>query len=248
MLLSVPLTIIVFLVGVLIGGVGIGGVLLVPALKYLGDISLHVAIPACMLSYIVTGSVGAYIYAGHGSINWQLAARVCIGALPGAYFGAYLLPHINTLVLEAGIALLLITSGLFTLIDNGSSNGKKQVGGLTLLFIGFVTGVGSALSGTGGPLLLIPILVWLKVAVLTAIGLSQAIQIPISLMATIGNVMYAEVDFRLGLTLAAIIVGGTVIGAKTVHLMPVGVLKKLVAGLLILVGVLMIAKLLGKIL
>lgn len=244
MFLSVPLVVIVFLVGVLIGGVGIGGVLLVPALKYLGDIPLHTAIPACMLSYIVTGTVGALIYARHGSIQWPLALKVCIGALPGAYLGAFLLPHIDTLILETGIALLLIVSGLNTLVGRVTLQATHAPGGSALVLIGFVTGIGSAISGTGGPLVLIPVLIWCKVAVLTAIGLSQAIQIPISFMATVGNVLHGEVDLRLGFFLAAAIAGGSVIGARTVHVIPVDLLKKLVAGFLIVVGVLMLARLL----
>jgi len=48
---------------------------------------------------------------------------------------------------------------------------------LTLTGVGFVVGVGSALTGTGGPTLLLPLLVWLRVPMLTAVGLAQAIQL-----------------------------------------------------------------------
>ena len=246
MFLSVPLIAIIFLVGILIGGVGIGGVLLVPSLKYLGGIPLHTAIPACMLSYIVTGGVGAWIYARHGSIQWAVAAKVCAGALPGAYLGAYLLPHINASYLEAGIALLLIFSGINTLIDRANTAGTRPPDNLTLVLIGFVTGIGSALSGTGGPLVLIPILVALKTSVLTAIGLSQAIQIPISIMATTGNLLHGELDIKLGIFIAAAIAGGAIVGAKTVHLVPAVKLKKLVSLLLVAVGIMMLTRLLWK--
>jgi len=245
MLLSPALLFIVFSVGMLIGGVGIGGVLLVPSLKYLGGIPLHTAIPACMLSYVVTGAVGAVIYARHGSINWSLATKVCLGALPGAYFGAFLLPGIDAIALEAGIALLLLASGINALANRNAGDKIHYPEGPALLFIGFITGVGSALTGTGGPLVLIPILVWLKVPVLTAIGLSQAIQIPVSLMATVGNFMHGEVDLTLSLYLAVAIAGGAVIGAKTVHMVPVQIIKKIVAGLLVVVGLLMLAQLAG---
>ena len=100
MFLTPLLTTVVFFVGLLIGSVGIGGVLLVPALKFMGGIDLHSAIPACMLSYMVTGSVGAFIYARHGTINWSMAIKVCAGALPGAYLGAYFLPFFRADVLE----------------------------------------------------------------------------------------------------------------------------------------------------
>ncbi len=114
-----------------------------------------------------------------------------------------------------------------------------------LFFVGLVTGIGSALSGTGGPLLLIPIIIWFQVPVLTAIGLSQIIQIPISTSASFGNFIHGQVDIQLALILAVTmvggtLVGGTLVGAKLVHHMPIDLLKKLVACLLIAVGVMML--------
>ena len=118
MFLTPLLTTVVFVVGILIGSVGIGGVLLVPALKFLGGITLHTAIPACMLSYMVTGSVGAFIYARHGTINWSMATKVCLGALPGAYIGAFLLPFFRADMLEVFIAVLILASGANSLMRN----------------------------------------------------------------------------------------------------------------------------------
>ncbi len=235
---------VVFVVGALIGGVGIGGVLLVPALKYLGGIPLHVAIPACMMAYVVTGLVGSIIYARHGSINRPLAIKVCLGALPGAYFGAFLLPFLPVSMLELTIGLLILAAGVYALSDHGS---QAEIGSpptdFEMVIIGTVTGIGSALTGTGGPLLLIPILIWRKLPVLTAIGLSQVIQVPVSLMATLGNFVHAEIDLRLGLTLALILAIGAILGAKTVHLLPVDMIKKVMAVLLISVGVMILLKL-----
>ena len=48
---------------------------------------------------------------------------------------------------------------------------------------------GSSLSGTGGPLLLIPSLLLLNFPVMVAVGLSMAIQIPIAPFATLGHVL-----------------------------------------------------------
>ena len=79
---------IVLLVGVLIGSIGVGGVLLVPALTYISGIEIHIAIAACMLSYAFSGSVGAMIYARHKTIRWETGLWLCLGAMPGAYLGA----------------------------------------------------------------------------------------------------------------------------------------------------------------
>tara|TARA_B110000238_G_scaffold165436_1_gene180769 strand:- start:104 stop:847 length:744 start_codon:yes stop_codon:yes gene_type:complete len=247
MFLTPLLTTVVFVVGILIGSVGIGGVLLVPALKFLGGISLHTAIPACMLSYMVTGSVGAFIYARHGTINWSMATKVCLGALPGAYIGAFLLPFFRADMLEVFIAVLILASGANSLMRNAveQQSTAKTEKKTPLLAIGLVAGIGSSLSGTGGPLLLIPILIWFKVPVLIAIGLSQVIQIPISASATVGNFLHGEVDIKLALVLALTMVGGTLLGAKLVHRLPVDSLKKLVAWLLISVALMMLVRFLA---
>ncbi|MCU7858112.1 MAG: sulfite exporter TauE/SafE family protein [Candidatus Thiodiazotropha sp. (ex Lucinoma borealis)] len=241
MFLTPALATIVFFVGILIGGIGIGGVLLLPSLKYLGGIPLHDAIPACMLSYSVTGVVGTLIFSRHGTINWSLALKVCIGALPGAYIGAFLLPLFSSQVIETCIAFLIIYSGIDALLKRGSVTNSSQIGSSnSLIYIGLIAAIGSSLTGTGGPLLLIPILIWYGVSVLTAIGLSQVIQVPISLMATVGNIIHVHVDLTMGLVLALCLGVGAIVGARIVHLLPATKLKKGVALLLIIVGMMLL--------
>jgi uncharacterized membrane protein YfcA len=170
-----------------------------------------------------------------------------LGALPGAYAGAYLLPYISAQILELGIGLLVLASGLYAVRgDHNLELAEPQPGMGMLILIGFVTGMGSALSGTGGPLLLIPILLWCKVPVLVAIGLSQVVQIPIALTATAGNYIYADVDLVLGSILGVALGIGALVGAKSVHLLPVNLLKRIVAVLLIIVGVMMLYRLFSQ--
>ena len=197
-----------------------------------------------MLSYMITGSVGALIYARQGTINWLMAKKVCLGALPGAYIGAFLLPFFPADILELLIATLILASGANALIRKsvGPQPTKETEKNTPLLAIGLVAGIGSSLTGTGGPLLLIPILIWCNVPLIVAIGLSQVIQIPISISATLGNLLYGEVDIKLALVLALTMVGGTLMGAKLVHYIPVDSLKKLVSYLLIGVGLMMLVR------
>jgi uncharacterized membrane protein YfcA len=242
-LFSPILVVVVFVGGILIGGVGIGGVLLVPSLNYFSSVPLHVAIPACMVAFIFTGLIGAIMYAKQGTINWPLALKICMGALPGAYLGGYVLPFFPVDWLEIVIGFLISASGLDALYRSGrQQHAQLPSNNSELIAIGFVTGIGSALTGTGGPLLLIPILLWRKAPILTAIGLSQAVQVPISLTATISNMTYSEVDFSLGLSLALLLGTGAVLGAKFVHVLPVIFLKKMVATILVMVGLMMLAK------
>jgi len=237
---------IVVIVGVLIGSVGIGGVLLAPSLKYIGGMDLHTAIPVCMFGYIATGTVGAWIYARHGTINRAMAIWLCGGALPGAFVGALLLPLFSATILEAGIAALTISSGLNSLRkapQSGSGDLAPRLSPGLLAVVGFIAGAGSSLSGTGGPLLLIPILMWVKVPVVTAIGLSQVIQIPISTMASAGNLVFGQLDWRLGLWVGAVLIAGSALGAKSAHILPVSFMKRLIALLLIAVGIWLLVRL-----
>ncbi len=49
--------------GLMIGCIGIGGVILVPALVFLAGITIQVAIPAAMMSYILSGLVATTVFA-----------------------------------------------------------------------------------------------------------------------------------------------------------------------------------------
>ena len=88
----------------------------------------------------------------------------------------------------------------------------------------------------------LPILIWFKVPVLIAIGLSQVIQIPISAAASVGNFLHGDIDIKLAAMLALAMVGGSLVGAKVVHRLPVDGLKTLVAWLLIIVAMAMLVR------
>ena len=250
----------VLFAGVLIGATGIGGVLLVPILAYLGDIPVHLAVASCNFSYLFTGLVGAAFYARKGSISWGAGLWLGIGAMPGAYLGAFALAHLPTRAIEAIIAALIVFSGIHTIVRDQNRQATRPGGGATfiargvkparatlapalLVGIGAVVGIASAVSGTGGPLVLVPILIWLELPVLVVIGLGQIIMVPIALLATAGNLIHGRVDFVLGGILAAILIVGALIGAELGHRMPADLLKRSVAAILIGVGLLILARL-----
>lgn len=235
------LIIIIFLVGALIGSIGIGGVLLVPALTYFGDIAVHAAIAAAMFSYLFSGLVGAYLYASRGSIEWVNGWWLCAGAMPGAFLGALLLSMLSGVLVKLIIAAFVLAAGTNALIKTPDiERDARKSGVVWLLLIGFVVGVCSSISGTGGPLVLVPLLVWLQWPVLMAVGLSQLIQLPVSLLATAGNMRYGYVDFKLGLGIAVVMIVGVVLGARLAHRLPSVFLRRLVGGVLSILGIAML--------
>ena len=191
-----------------------------------------------MFSYMFSGLVGAILYARQRSIRWKMALWLFAGAIPAAFAGAFLSSVTSPRELEFFIALLVIFAGVNAVLNQtANEQDERTLNEPALIAIGAVTGVGSALSGTGGPLILVPIMVWLKVPVLTAIGLSQAIQLPIAALATAGNFLYGSVNITIGITLALSLMAGTAISARIVHTISGKTLKKIVAWVLVAVGI-----------
>src|SRR5688572_8053031 len=203
------------LAGLLIGSVGIGGVILVPSLVYLAGQSVQTAIAAAMAAFIVSGIVGIYSYARLGSIDWRATAWTWLGALPCAFGGALLLNVVAPAIVELLIAVLAAGSGAHALLARREpkSSRERAPRPASLTAIGAVTGLLSSLTGTGGPLVLVPILLWLEVPLLASLGLAQAIQLPVAVAATAANVFSGVLQVRLALMLAAGIALGTWIGA-----------------------------------
>ena len=129
------------IVGVFIGGIGIGGVMLVPALSYLGGIPIPTALAAAMMGYLLTGAVGAAIYARRKSIRWSMALWLCAGAMPAALAGAWTSNNVPPVYLELCIGMLTASAGVHAIM--GMHKPGEQGRALSrpvLVLIGVVTG------------------------------------------------------------------------------------------------------------
>jgi uncharacterized protein len=228
--------------GLMIGCIGIGGVILVPALLFLADVPIRTGIPAAMAAYILSGIVATAVFARHKSIRWGMAAWLCAGAAPAAFAGAWVVSVVDARALEAFIGFLTFLSGLNSLRKPDTVDGSAAtVSNNALLTIGTATGFLSSVSGTGGPLVLVPILMTLRLPVLTALGLSQALQLPVAIAATAGNVMYGRVDPILAGILAAALTIGSGGGAQLAHVVPRLLLRRIVSAVLVLIGAVLLA-------
>ena len=223
--------------GLMIGCIGIGGVILVPALVFLADVPIQVSIPAAMLAYILSGLVATAVFAHNKSIRWPMAAWLCLGATPTAFAGAWAVSVVNPRLLEAGLGLLTFFSGVNALrSQDADGTVEHPVSNNSLLVVGAVTGFLSSISGTGGPLVLVPVAISMSVPVLVAVGLSQVIQLPVAIAATIGNALYGQIDLVLGGVLAASLTIGSWYGAKLAHVVPRAILRRIVSVVLVVVG------------
>ena len=229
--------------GLLIGAAGIGGVILVPLLVYFAGIDIHTSIAASVAAFFVSGLVGTVAYSKRGVIQWFDFVSVSVGAVPGALLGAYVLPKIGSYFLTFFIALVLMASAVKQFTGTKSSNLAREMQNIPkyqLALVGLVTGFLSVLSGTGGPLVLLPLLNLLSTPLITAIGLSQVIQLPIATFASVGNAFNNLIDWELVMVLSFGIAFGSFIGAKGSERLPIAYIKTLVSILLFLSGAYMI--------
>src|SRR5690606_30959053 len=142
------------------------------------------------------------------------------------------------------IGFVAAASGIHAVLGRAATEDRRSLPRFGLAALGSVTGFLSAMTGTGGPLVLIPLLVWMRLPALAAIGLAQAIQLPVAALATAGNAVAGSLDLRLGAVLGIGIVAGTWAGARLAHALPRRTLHTAVAALLIAVGTSMLGGLL----
>jgi uncharacterized membrane protein YfcA len=161
-------------------------------------------------------------------------------ALLGAALGALTLQWLPPTAAQLGVATLAIVSGCQTLLARKArAEGAMPAalhGRAAVAALGLVVGCGSAWSGTGGPVILLPLLMCFGAPTRLSIAWAQGIQLPIALSATAVNLATGQLDLRLGLVLGALLVLGWVAGTAIAARMPTRVLKVGVAVALIAVG------------
>ena len=220
--------------GTLIGAVGVGGVLLVPALVLLGGLDVHDATPVATLSFLFTGIAGTVAYSRQRRIDWPTARWLLLFAIPGAVGGASTNVALSSTSVTVVIAVTLTAAAVRSLrrAPDSDSSGRTS-GPAALAFIGAVVGFGSTLSGTGGPVLLIPVMLLGGAGVKLAVSSSQPIQVPIAIFGAASFLAYGSLDWQLALSLGTAQGLGTVVGARISDRLPVEMLLRLVTWALV---------------
>lgn len=242
-------------IGLLIGWSGIAGFLL--PMFYTGYLGYSVAeaLALSFASFFVSGCIGAYNYRRRGELPLQpavvLSAGSMLGAILGVWFNQLISPGIAKLILF----LVVLVSGISIVLreyrqSSESMSGKPATVRLTspalLSVLGFITGAICALSGAGGPILVMPLLVLLGFSIREAIGMALFNSIIIAIPSFIG---YWHVDGSMALlpVLLFAIVGhaiGVFAGSRTSQIIKQRPLKLAVAFFSIAIALYMIGNLL----
>ncbi|NOV24254.1 sulfite exporter TauE/SafE family protein [Cupriavidus necator] len=209
--------------GVAIGATSIGGVLVVPVLSGVAGVPLAQAVAASSLAFLPAGLLGWRLSRGHGGATpWALHAA----ALPGAGCGALLVHVVPAAGAQLWLAGLAAASGLYGLASVATTQGERPLPGTaTLAVLGFAVGIGSALSGTGGPVLLLPLLLLLRTATGPALAAALAVQLPVALAATAAHWLSGDLPLALGLRTGALVTGGALLGSFLAPRLPARALR-----------------------
>lgn len=234
-------------VGFFIGAVGVGGILLIPALVLLGGLGIHQATATALFSFLFTGLLGTWLFQRRGSIDWKMTVPVCAGAVVFSYLGAMVNSMVDARMLALIIALTIVFAGAYILLpmqQRGARlrDGKSAAQQLLLLVVGAVSGFGSGVSGAGGPLFSVPMMLVLRFVPLAAIGTSQVLQIIAAVFGTIGNLQYGSVDFLTAAWITLFELAGVVLGTRAAHAVSVAALRRMAAGLCVVVGLFMLVR------
>jgi uncharacterized membrane protein YfcA len=227
----------------------VGGVLLIPALLAVTNLSIHQASASALITFILTGGLGTILFARRGSIAWGMSVPICLGAVIAGYLGAQLNVNVPSKLLIGIIGLMVIGAGVWALMaripaaavnNNAVSNPPKRRA--ILFLVGLVSGFLSGLSGAGGPLFSVPLMLALKFNPLATIGIAQVFQVVASGSGSVANILNGVIDYKIVAFIAPFELIGICIGVVIAHKTRVERLKKVAAGLCILVGIYMTIK------
>lgn len=250
--------------GILAGLMGIGGgLVIVPMLVFcfagLGmphEHIMHIALGTSLASIIFTSISSFMAHHRRGAVHWEVVRRIVPGIIAGTLLGAYIVSLMSTNILKGFFGIFLFYVAIQMLLDRKPKSNRELPGHLGMFGAGSVIGTFSSLMGIGGGTLSVPFMVWCNITVHNAIGTSSAIGLPIAVAGTVGymltgmnigdlpsySVGYIYIPALLGVVSASMLTAP--LGARLAHWLSVFKLKRIFAGLLLLVGSRMLVTLL----
>jgi uncharacterized membrane protein YfcA len=233
-------------------GVG-GGAIMVPVLALMFAAQgmpdahlMHLALGTSMAAIVFTSISSLRAHHAHGAVQWPIVRRIAPGILLGTFGGAQLASLIPTRPLAIFFTVFM-SYVAFQMLANIKPKPSRQLpGALGMFFVGNGIGAISALVAIGGGSLSVPFMTWCNVKMHHAIGTSAAIGLPIALAGTAGYLLGGldatglpvwSVGYVHLPALAACVAMSMLtapLGARAAHRLPVATLKKIFAGVILL--------------
>jgi len=264
--LDLPLAVGGLIVGIVVGLTGMGGgALMTPMLVFVFGVDPFTAISSDIVASLFMKPAGAGVHLRRGTVNLQLVGWLCVGSVPAAFSGAWLIsqvpPEVNVDGLLShllGAALLLATTGLFiraalqmwrNRLPLGEGPARPTAPGpivvrpLPTVILGATAGlmVGLTSVGAGSIIVVVLLLMYPKLKASSLVGTDLAQAIPLVAAAAAGHLLFGAFSLALTASLLLGAIPGAWIGAQISSRAPGGVIRRILAVLLLASGL----KLLG---
>ena len=232
-------------------GVG-GGVVFVPVLTIIftglgfpaRDV-LHLALGTSMATILFTSVSSLRAHHGHQAVLWPVMGRMTPGVLVGTLLGAQLAAMVPSRALSIFFVGFMIFVAVQMIAGLRPKPTRSLPGWPGLGLAGIVIGGIASLAAIGGGALTVPYLIWCNVRPHAAIGTSAAVGLPIAIGGSIGYVWNGwghaglppgSLGFVYLPALGVILIASVLmaqLGARMAHRLPIKVLKRVFAGLLL---------------
>lgn len=249
-----------FLVGLIVGVTGVGGgSLMTPLLVLFFGVSPATAVGTDLLYASITKSMGGWVHAAKGSVDWKVVKLLALGSIPAAILTIALLKvlaleekTLRSLVTSVLSVALLATAAALLLKDWIKKIASRDDGtvyeihhrylpaatvitGVVVGALVTVSSIGAGVLGTVAILFLYPRLPAVKV-----VGTDIVHAVPLTAVAGLGHMALGTVDFVL---LGSLLLGslpGIYIGSHLSAKVPEKVLRPLLATMLLIIGTKMV--------
>ncbi|WP_068635892.1 sulfite exporter TauE/SafE family protein [Thauera butanivorans] len=231
-------------------GVGGGGIM-VPMLTTLflaqgfpHEQVVHMALGTSMASIVLTSVSSLRAHQAHGAVRWDVVRTITPGILVGTFCATFIASRVNTAALAIFFAVFMAYVSIQMLLNIKPKPSRNLPGPLGMTGVGLGIGGVSALVAIGGGSLSVPFMTWCNVKVQNAIGTSAAIGLPIALAGTIGYLVngwnvpgtpplsFGYVYLPAFVMVSLVSMWVAPVGARLAHRLPVAMLKKIFAGVL----------------
>ena len=235
-------------VGLFIGWCGVAGFLLPILFVNACGLSVTESLLLSFLCFAISGAIGSWNYHRRGELPLRPALILSAGSLAGGLLGATLGGLLEPETVKVVLYIVVLLSGLAIVLRElrpQKSGGGSFPGTPPLLALGFATALLCALSGAGGPVLVMPLLVAMGVPAKTAVGVAllDSVFIALPAIAVYGS-RCGALAALLPVLLAAALghAAGVSVGSVTAAHVPQSLLKRGVAVFSICFSMLMLLK------
>jgi uncharacterized membrane protein YfcA len=247
-----------FLVGLIVGLTGVGGgSLMTPLLVLLFGVSPVTAVGTDLLYASLTKTLGGWVHGRRGTVDWKVVGLLSLGSLPAAVITIallkYMAPDENTLRgLVTGVlsVALLLTASALLLKSRIRKFAQRRYDSVThhhhlpaaTIATGFVVGILVTISSVGAGVLGTVALLFLypRMSAAKVVGTDIVHAVPLTAVAGMGHLALGTVDFVL---LGSLLLGslpGIYIGSHLSAKVPDGILRPVLATMLLIIGARMV--------